>query len=120
MIINNIWILIKKFLFDYKLLKYIDWKKRQHKFIKNVIPKIPIIDILEHMSGYDPPDWYFCSNYGYSVKQAVSPIWRADCLHVGCILSLPIKKKTKEEDIIVNRHYFVAFYNINNISDKYL
>jgi chromatin remodeling complex protein RSC6 len=37
---NNLWKLIKNFLFDYKLLKYIDWKKRQNKFIKYVMPRI--------------------------------------------------------------------------------
>jgi hypothetical protein len=119
-LVNHLWKLIKNFLFDYKLLKYIDWKKRQNKFIKYVIPKIPIINILEDTLEGKVAYWYYCGNYGTSIKDATNTSWRTDSIRVGAILSLPIEPYENSNLKIIDRHYYVHFYDINNIPNKYL
>ena len=119
MFINDLWKLIKDFLFDYKLIKYINWKKRQHKFIKYVIPKIPIINILEDTYKGKVAYWYYCGNHGTSIKDATNAYWRTDSIRVGAILSFPIEPY-KNNLKIIGRQYYVHFYDINNIPNKYL
>ena len=118
-LVKDLWQLIKNFLFDYKLLKYIDWKKRQNKFIKYVIPKIPIINIFEDTFEGKVAYWYYCGNHGASIEYTTNVSWRTDSIRVGAILSLPIEPYENNLKII-DRHYYVHFYDINNISNKYL
>lgn len=118
-LVKHLWQLIKNFLFDYKLLKYINWKKRQHKFIKYVIPKIPIINILEDTFKGKIAYWYYCGNHGRSIEDATNASWRTDSIRVGAILSFPIEPY-KNNLKIIDRQYYVHFYDINNIPNKYL
>ena len=112
--INDIWKLIKKFIFDYNLIKFISWKRKNKYFIKNIIPEIDInyikispfckyISILDYSNGF---------NFNEVINNC-----KKKSLRKCCILSEPIMNNNYE---FVYRFYHVTFYDINKIPKKYL
>lgn len=112
--INEIWILIKKFIFDYNLIKFISWKKKNKYFIKNIIPYISInyMKVSPHYKYISLLDY---SN-GFNLNDVIN-IRRKNCLRICCIVSEPVMNNDYE---IRNRYYSVTFYDITKIPKKYL
>jgi hypothetical protein len=113
--VDDIWLMVKKYLIDYSLIKYKKWKERQHILLKKIIPIIPSnVCLWKRLNQLLVIN--FKENHGFIFNNVINPVWRNDNLQIKCMTSDLIL----DDGFIYKRYYHVLFYNINDIHRFYL